>query len=779
MSHSVHPNPTVLSAQEIRPEDLPAWMRTPHRGVDWGLLLVILFGVLITLPFAARPGLPRYTDHSLYQYRSEQIASLIKEGMLFSRWMPDQYYGYGSPLLNYLPPLPHYLPGLHQVLTDVSPTDSLRLFIILTMLASGVGMYLFARQRWGEAGGVVGALSYQFSTPLALSLPFLWGDFAALLGLAALPFAAWTLDRLRLMPTRSRFLAAVFALSFLFLTETRVAALGSIALFVVVFTGRWLNRDWRASLFTAAALISAVGITAFFWLPALLETNLIYWVRLTDPPYAGTIPLMETFGLPFIPDPRLILPSMSRGIGSGAALLALIAACGFPFIRRARLKSGDDLLLGALGLILALLASPLMEFFWAHPSGFQSIHPYHLLLIAVFCLSAAGAGAARWLELLPSQAQSLGLAGLCLIPLIAAVPVFSPPSLVAGEDSNPDQSARAELRGEHLGTLHEGLLLPVDVPFLPDPVPENSDGENTRVNQSTLTLDSRIGTLPRGALSFNYIVNMQQPAEVEFYTLYYPGWTAVVANQETAIQPSPQGLISIRLPAVNGALTLHFSGTPPRDWAWFLTIGALVVVVVVANRLPAERNIPEPEKKSPHLFWGAAAILCLFALISLWIRIDPSVLPYRPEPLAPLPRFFNGGIDLLGYRLESAFSKPGRMLEITVYWGASRPVQESMQSELWLLQPGDLAPRVRSVHRFAGGVSSLEWSMGKRVRDRFMLYLPSDLAPGDYMLRVAVGECTSRSLLPCERIAGLDSFSALGQREPDAVTIPVVIRIQP
>ncbi|MCC7207531.1 MAG: hypothetical protein IT323_09500, partial [Anaerolineae bacterium] len=126
----------------IRPEDLPAWMRPRQRTVDHGLLIVLGLCLFLAAPLLARPGLPRNTDLELVEWRSSQVAALVRAGVLFSRWSPDWTYGYGSPLMNYLAPLPHYVAGFHQAVTEAPPADSVKLLVIGAFFLAGTGMYL-------------------------------------------------------------------------------------------------------------------------------------------------------------------------------------------------------------------------------------------------------------------------------------------------------------------------------------------------------------------------------------------------------------------------------------------------------------------------------------------------------------------------------------------------------------------------------------------------------------------------------------------------------------
>ena len=66
------------------------------------LLVALACQPLLGLP-------PRGHDALLHYYRIPAVSRLWHDGILFSRWLPDLIYGYGSPLFNFYPPLSAYL----------------------------------------------------------------------------------------------------------------------------------------------------------------------------------------------------------------------------------------------------------------------------------------------------------------------------------------------------------------------------------------------------------------------------------------------------------------------------------------------------------------------------------------------------------------------------------------------------------------------------------------------------------------------------------------------
>ena len=774
----------------IPPEVLPAWMRPRRRNVDYGLWIVLAFCLISLLPLLTRPGLPRDTDLELYELRSAQVARLIRQGVFYTRWAPEWHYGFGAPLLNYLAPLPHYLAGLHQAVTDSTPVDSIKLLMVLTIIGAGTGMYQFARGRWGVPAGIVGALAYLYSGPVALTLPYYLGDLSLLMALGLLPWAAWSLDRLWCHPEKRSFYVALVMLIAFVLSETRLAALGSAALLAVILSGRHLRETtapgaWR---YVIGVIIATAGLTAFFWLPAAAEIRQVHWLSARPQDYAGPVALAESLGPLPRPDQRMLNAPEYRGMGIVVWLLAL-AGAGATLARRTAAR--DTLLFAALGLTLVILATPPLFALWPSPAVFQAPLPYHAILIATFCLAATGAASAHWTTIRGERLRGILLPLLCLLPPIAAFPALYPPAwgprLTA---TTAFSSLQQELQGYHTATLRSGILLPITAPQLPPPLPNAVEvfgvERPDRVNRRAMPAEAQMDAVEQGPLSVTYIVNTQDTVDVRLHILYTPAWQARLAEQPLPLTVTPDGFISMRVPTFNGELSVWLGSTPAQDAATLITAGSGLLLLLASRRRWRVQTEFEaaPAGLRREVIAGLLIGVALYAGAALYLRERPDLLLPRSARGAvagsfmALPRFLQGGIDLLGYDLPSGAAVPGGALRLTVYWQAARPVVENNQSEVWLIDPISRQRMARVAHRHPGHVPTLRWPLDLYVRDAFELTLPPDLPPGDYVLQVAIGPCAARDLAPCEQIQGMDAFTATGAAELGAVTIPEVVRVR-
>jgi GNAT superfamily N-acetyltransferase len=765
-------------------------MRPRRRSVDHGLWIILVFCLISVLPLLTRPGLPRDTNLELYEMRSLQVARLIQQGVFYSRWAPEWHYGFGAPLLNYLAPLPHYLAGLHQAVTDSTPVDSIKLLMALTIAVAGTGMYQFARGRWGMSGGIVAGLAYLYSGPVALTLPYYLGDLSLLMALSLLPWTAWSFDRLWRYPDKRTFYVALVVLTAFILSDARLAALGSAALLAVILSGRHLREGaapgaWR---YVLGVIALAVGLTAFFWLPAVAETGQVHWLSARPDNYAGPLTLTESLGPLPRPDQRMLNAPEYRGMGIAVWLLALAGAAA-SLARRTTAR--DPLLFAILGIALVTFTTPPLYVLWPSPAVFQAPVPYHAVLIATFCLAATGAASAHWTTIQGERLRVLLLPLLCLAPPVAAFPALYPPAWGPRlTTTTAFSSLQQELQGYHIATLRSGILLPNTAPQLPPPLPNAVEvfgvEHPDRVNRRALPAEAQMDAVEQGPLSVTYIVNTQDTVDVRLHILYTPAWQARLAEQPLPLTVTPDGFISLRVPTFNGELSVWLGSTPAQDAATLITAGSGLLLLLASRRRWRVQTEFEavPAGLCREVIAGLLIGVALYAVGVLWLRERPDLLLPRSArgavagSFTALPRFLQGGIDLLGYDMPSGTAARGGVLRLTVYWQAARPIVENNQSEVWLIDPISRQRMARVAHRHPGYAPTLRWPLDLYVRDTFELTLPPDLPPGDYLLQVAIGPCATRDLAPCEQIQGMDAFTATGAAELGAVTIPEVVRVR-
>ena len=300
------------------------------------VIIVTLFALLTAQPLFVRQ-LTCSDDNFFALTRAVTLEQLIRDGHIFSRWSPHMAHGYGYPFFNYYGPLVSFLLVALHTLGFIYPT-ALHILFGLCILGAGLGAYAFAREWWGEAGGVAAAIVYLTAPYLAFDILFR-AALAETLALVWLPIILFTLHRAliadsksqmadgnmppvgrKLFATRSGYLLFA-ALSFAALMYTHntssLAAVTLITGYVALMA--FLQRDWRKLFQGGLIVVAGLALSARFWLPALAEINLVQTDRLLVPPiftyYTNYLSLRELFAPPAVIDPLLLNPTPAKALG--------------------------------------------------------------------------------------------------------------------------------------------------------------------------------------------------------------------------------------------------------------------------------------------------------------------------------------------------------------------------------------------------------------------------------------------------------------------------------
>src|SRR3990172_9473386 len=94
-------------------------------------LLVALLAGFATMPLL-QPYFIASSDGLYHLYRLMEYDAVLKDGVWYTRWAPDFFFGLGMPLFNFYAPLTYYLGEVFHLL-GAGYLDSLRLLAVAAM----------------------------------------------------------------------------------------------------------------------------------------------------------------------------------------------------------------------------------------------------------------------------------------------------------------------------------------------------------------------------------------------------------------------------------------------------------------------------------------------------------------------------------------------------------------------------------------------------------------------------------------------------------------------
>ena len=251
------------------------WLRSLVSSPNfWPILVVVAFAVLAGRSLIFESGYFNMHD-DLQMMRQLEMEKCFKDGQIPCRWIQDMGYGFGFPLFNFYPPLP-YLIGQGIRLIGYSFVTVVKLTFALSFVISGIAMYLLAKDFFGRLGGVVSAIFYIWAPYHALDV-YVRGAMNEAWALAWFPLIFWAAYKLIASKKKATGWTIGLALSwFALLTSHNLMVLIFSPLFAVwVLIHLWHKGSWHKIPQLVVSGILALGLAAFFTLPAFMEQGLV------------------------------------------------------------------------------------------------------------------------------------------------------------------------------------------------------------------------------------------------------------------------------------------------------------------------------------------------------------------------------------------------------------------------------------------------------------------------------------------------------------------------
>jgi hypothetical protein len=622
-----------------------------------------LFWLTLALTgFAVAPFLlPGYfwsaNDARHHVYFLFEYDRLVQDGIWWPRWSPDFAFGYGYPFFNIYGPLSHFLAELLLHFFGFSHTAAVESIFVLSIVASAAAMYAFVRSWAGRTAAVIAGLVYVY-VPYHLLNLYVRANLAESMAFVWLPLCLWTAresvvqsQRQWSIANESRLVAQSpnhptpptphhpisawpyvlpwiigLALSYagLMYTSNLVVVLftpllaGYVLVLTVVYAlpegvdrrrlswGKKLGFWLRRCIAPALGGLAALGLSAAFWLPMLLERQ---YVRV-DQWFGGRY----DFRGHFVYFHQLFSPAWGFGVSTpgpedpisfqlGAVALTF-AVAGLLLVWRTAGKLRWELGYLALAGIAGTL--PAMNFFaaaWELPllgGLLQSAQfPWRWLILPALCVStlaglagaqAAHAGRARLTLALVVLAGVVILGSYPYLQVQITEPVEGPVSLAG---LMRFQQSSDEMTGSTAWVKE----IPTWSPMADYYISQDYAGEVVRPVDTKLdyavfdyeTFGANSEWQTTVGEEVYYFNGRGTPQAIVFNHFYYPGWNAYLLDgkggqrvQQLPIVPETTGTLgrmTVAVPPGEGYLLLVFEDTPPRTIGGVITLGTTALLV--------------------------------------------------------------------------------------------------------------------------------------------------------------------------------------------------------
>lgn len=759
---------------DISLDDLPTWMRQAQQGMDWGVLLAIVFSLLAGWSFILRDGLPRTNATENYVFMAADYANAFREGRLYPRWSEAANHGYGAPIPNFFPPGAPYTAATIELLFTNNTVVAVRLVYILSFVLAGAMTYVLVMRWAGAAAGLLASVLYVYSPYVGLAAPFILGDLPGMIALGLIPALLWAVHRLLLLNRALDFALAAGITAALILTDPRAAVAGSILSAALLIWYSLTHTAKRRILLVILALLAGGAAASFYWLPALLESDHVTW----NEPVYEPLPLKLTpMGL-ITPAQKVdlneMLPTPPLTVGLALVLFVIISLGIHIRNRRIHGLSGVFLLgataYGGVGL-------------WLLPGEIWLLGPL------VLCLAVVGGTAVNLREFAPTQHQRLTLPVMLVIALALAIPVWLSPLYPAefGNTGLTEQIAY-EQQGFGVAVLPPGAPIPTTLSPSIEPnlalINSYRSGKPIRLPQSQLGPGRQANLLRAQSHADWYLVNISTPTQFDFLRAYFPGWEARIGSEPIPlIHDETSGLIQLIVPpSANGSLKISLESTPVRRRAWITSWAAFGLVVIdLVRRLRRQQLHPWDEhnlltKEDSRL----TLIVLLGFLAAIWFFARPEssyslhARPgYRLDQSIGMRSRTGVGLELISYDIENTTYSIGENLDFTLYWRTIRPLLRNYTVQVSL---ADLQREINwlpSTPHYPGGYLTRRWTTNLYMQDDHRIPLTLAINPGEYQIAVEVYDCNPT----CDPGSRLNFYDAQGEFVGPLLVLPTVIHI--
>jgi hypothetical protein len=525
------------------------------------ILLVLTVGIIISFPFFHQGYFPTH-DGQWAIVRLTEMNREIKDLQIPPRWSDYLNHGYGYPLFHFTYPFPYYA-GLLIKLAGFSYTDSIKAVFILSVLLSGIFMFLLAKQIGGIYSGIIASLLYLVS-PFRFVNLYIRGSIGESLCLALFPIIFYFTVKFIIKPTLLKLIAISVSLAVLILSHniTAIIFLPFYIFFFFTIVSTYFEdmKKYTIKYFLPTMLLS-LGLSAFFFIPALIEKKyiLLSAVKLTD------------INEHFIKLSDFLFSEWSFGIKPsfqlGWAHILVFILSIFSVFTAGQIEMKKHLKLFVFiifsFLVLVIFTNKISIIFWRMAPLSWIDFPWRLLTPLTFfvAFSSVFLSLHRWTRIV----------GIILVVFTVIFgSAFANPEFYLNQ---PDEYYMTN----DATTTSKDELMPLWVKDFP---------KNRYINKVEIAAGhATVSNVIYNSKSIKFDIDSGGESSVNVNTIYFPGWEFYINNLKQEIRyDNSSGLISLSVPPGKQMIIGKLSDTPVRKLSNLITLFCFLIVAICLMR---------------------------------------------------------------------------------------------------------------------------------------------------------------------------------------------------
>ncbi len=514
-------------------------------------LPVFIFSLLISIPLLipyVHPGYFPTHDGEWAVVRLSDMFRTLRDLQIPARYSGNLNFGFGYPLFNFTYPFPYYLGvGIHML--GLGFVETVKLMFAVTIPVSAFFMFLASRKIWrNNWAGIISSVLYLYF-PYRLVDLFVRGSIGESFAFMLFPIVLFSLASLLKNPG-SLFFKLLGGISYaILITSHNIMGILFTLTLGLFFIGSLRKKDTPLFKNYLFVVISGLGLSAFFWIPALLEKGniLLSLIPIADRNlyFVNIIQLLNSpwgYGTPTDP-----VNPFTYQIGWPFLLILSLTLIIFVLTRFGVLKKAADEKLAAvlfIGIfIFAFLLFKESKIIWKLPLLSEINYPW-VVLSQLGLIASVLAG-------FISNFKYFKILGFAIVMLSLALYIpFSKPSnyVDRGEGFYFTNDAT---------TTSSNELMPVWVKKQPI--------ERKQEKVEILAGQGNIENVLLSSKAVSFSVVMKEDGIIRINTIYYPGWNLKINGVEEKINyNNDMGLMEFELPRGTHMVSASFTETPLR-----------------------------------------------------------------------------------------------------------------------------------------------------------------------------------------------------------------------
>lgn len=519
----------------------------------FGILLLI--GIFFISPFFKNSFYDSH-DGEAHVARFAAYYKAYKDGQIPARWAGDLNFRYGSPLFIFYYPLPGTIAsGIHAL--GISLENSFKSIIALSFILALLAFYSWASLFVRKDVAFVGSLLYGFAPYHFLDL-YVRGDIAEILSFVFVPLVFLYIEKLKTNLNLRNIIIGGIVYALLILSHNAVSLM-----FSPVFLSYSIVRAGDNKILASCIMLLLTGLflSAFFWLPALLEAKFVHaaffigdMYKLHFPTFQKLIYSQWGFGVDI---------AKSGGLSPHIGLLhVFLAFMSGLFIVK---KTKDYKIIGywlTLFVVVFFLSMRASDFIWQHSSMLKLFQfPWRFTALSSFIAAVLG------LYVLKNLQDKKIIIVVTILLIVTSVPFLKTKEVQTKKDT---------FYYAYKGTTdYHGAASTIW-----------SAGDPGAYAKSQIEVIGGNAVVKNLAIKSNlhrFEIDAAFDAKILDNTIYFPGWQVKIDNKKTPIEfqdINRRGVITFSVPQGLHKVEVRFGESPIRLFSNLISLLAIISVFV-------------------------------------------------------------------------------------------------------------------------------------------------------------------------------------------------------